>query len=444
MKFRLCVMMFLQILIWGAWYPLFFDYVPSLGFTGWQKDLILNAFHISAVVAIFFGNQFADRTFAAEKFLAFSHLVGGLAMIGLTFITRPSEDEQAPFWPFFGLLMLHTLLYVPTISITNSITFSHLKESSEFAAVRMWGTIGWIAVQWPFVFILLDWAKVPSMGQMGFFDWLGAAFGSGLTGAAYRDMARFMFMAAGLASLALAAFSLTLPHTPPKPGEPLAWLEATKQLARPFIFVLFVVTFLDAAVHQSYFYWTATYLKSPEGARIPSNWVTPVMSIGQVAEILTMAILGYVLKSLGWRMTMVIGILGHAARFGVFAYYPAPAPAIVVNVLHGICYAFFFATVYIFIDEYFPKNVRASAQGLFNLLMLGVGPFASNYVSGILSERYKTSVSASGAAHSWNYQAIFMYPMFTALAAAIILLLFFHPPKKQVVPEPVPVGEGTP
>jgi MFS family permease len=143
-------------------------------------------------------------------------------------------------------------------------------------------------------------------------------------------------------------------------------------------------------------------------------------------------------------MTMVIGILGHAARFGVFAFYPAPAPAIIVNVLHGICYAFFFATVYIFIDEYFPKNVRASAQGLFNLLMLGVGPFVSNLVSGWLGEEFKTSVSATGSARSWNYQAVFMYPMFAALGAAIILLIFFHPPKKEVVPEPVPVGEGTP
>jgi predicted MFS family arabinose efflux permease len=420
MKFRLCVMMFLEILIWGAWYPIFFDYVPSMGFDGWQKQLILNAFHIAAVVAIFFGNQFADRMFAAEKFLAFSHLVGGAAMIGLFFIQKPA-DGPAPFWPFFGLLMLHTLLYVPTISISNSITFSHLKQSSDFAAVRVWGTIGWIAVQWPFIFILLDWSKVPAMGDTGFTDWVGAALGTGLTGEAYREMARYVFMASGIASLALAAFSFTLPHTPPKAGAPLAWLEAMKQLARPFILVLFVVTFIDAAVHQSYFYWTATYLKAERGvgAGIPSNLVQPVMSIGQIAEIATMAVLGMVLRKLGWRLTMVIGILGHAARFGVFAFWPAPAPAIIVNVLHGICYAFFFATVYIFIDEYFPKNARASAQGLFNLLMLGVGPFVSNMVSDQLGKEFNT-----------DYKAIFLFPMGAALVAAAILLLLFHPPRK--------------
>ena len=100
----------------------------------------------------------------------------------------------------------------------------------------------------------------------------------------------------------------------------------------------------------------------------------PVMSIGQIAEILTMFILGATLKRLGWRTTMIFGILGHAARFAVYAYFPAHKELIIlVQVLHGICYAFFFATVYIFVDAYFPKDARASAQGLFNVMILGIG-----------------------------------------------------------------------
>src|SRR5205807_8612523 len=92
-------------------------------------------------------------------------------------------------------------------------------------------------------------------------------------------------------------------------------------------------------------------------------------------------VLGYFLKKFGWRTTMVIGILGHAARFGVFAFFPdQPWLVILVNVLHGICYAFFFATVYIFVDEFFPKDARSSAQGLFNFLILGLGPFVANFV----------------------------------------------------------------
>src|SRR5262249_48696541 len=288
MKFRLCVMMFLEIFIWGAWYPVFFSYVPKLGFNWWESQLIFNAFHFSALVAIFFSNQFADRKFAAEKFLAFSHLVGGLAMIGLTFVRSGWAAEvggvhvNVSFWAFFGLILLHTLLYVPTISITNAIAFAHLREpAKEFGLVRMWGTIGWIAAQWPFVFILLDWAKVPSMGEMGFFQWMGEALGKSKEGAEFLNASAFTFLASGLASLALAAFSFSLPHTPPKPsGERLAWLEAMKQLKHFFIFVLFVVTFLDAAVHQSYFFLTADFLKT--GVGVKGNWIQPVMSIGQI------------------------------------------------------------------------------------------------------------------------------------------------------------------
>src|SRR5262249_2875965 len=136
----------------------------------------------------------------------------------------------------------------------------------------------------------------------------------------------YTFLASGIASLVLAGFSLILPHTPPKPaeqgGESLAWLEAVKLLRHPFVLVLFIVTFLDAAIHQCFFFWAERYLTA--GVHIASNWVMPIMSIGQIAEILTLAFLGYVLKSLGWRTTMIIGILGHAARFAVFAFYPDP------------------------------------------------------------------------------------------------------------------------
>jgi len=432
LKMKLCVMMFLEIFIWGAWYPLFFNYVPKFGFEGWQVQLIMNAFHISALLAIFFGNQFADRNFAAEKFLAFSLFVGGLAMIGLSFIKKP---EQGPpsiwlFLLFFGLLFVHTILYVPTISITNAIAFANLRDpAKEFGVVRMWGTIGWIAAQWPFVFILLDWSKVPAMGDMGFTKWLGVALGTSRTGNDLLDATRYTFMAAGIASLLLAMFSFSLPHTPPKrTGEPLAWLEAMSYLKHPFILVLFIVTFIDAAVHQMYFRWTADFLK--ESVKIPGNWVTPVMSIGQVAEILTMAVLGYVLKTLGWRLTMIIGILGHAARFAVFSYFPEQTPTILIMLVHGICYAFFFATVYIFIDNFFPKDARSSAQGLFNMLILGLGPFASNLASGWLADLYALDRAPNGEPTKVEFNLLFLAPCVAAIVAALLLLVAFHPPKE--------------
>src|SRR5436190_23230935 len=124
--FKLSVMMFLQFFIWGAWFELNFGYLPSLGFNAeWQQPLILGAFNVGAVVALFFSTQWADRKFAAEKFVAASHLIGGLAILGLFFIRRPDPETPAPFWPFFALMLLHSLAYVPTTSITNSIAFAN-------------------------------------------------------------------------------------------------------------------------------------------------------------------------------------------------------------------------------------------------------------------------------------------------------------------------------
>jgi len=422
---KLCLMMFLQIFIWGAWFELGFDYIPSLGFAGWQNAMIFGAFNIGAIVALFFSTQFADRKFSAEKFLGVSHLIGGGAILGLFFL-HPAPGEKAEFWPFFLLMLLHCVFYVPTVSITNSIAFANLKDpASQFGPVRVWGTIGWIAASWPFIFILVDWSAVPTMSEAGgFVNWIGKALGTSKTGAEAYAAERYIFLVAGIASFVLAAISPSLPHTPPKAANAwegsLAWLKAAKLLKHPFVAVLFLVTFIDAAVHQSFFYWTASFLKSEVG--IPANWVTPVMKIGQIAEILTMLILGYVLKTLGWRTTMIFGVLGHAARFAVFAFYPEPWAAVAVNVLHGICYAFFFATVYIFVDEFFPKDARSSAQGLFNAIIIGVGPFVANMICGYLGEEYKTG-------DKLNYSAIFQFSMLAALAGAIILALFFHPPK---------------
>ncbi len=396
-RFRLSAMMFLEFFIWGAWLPLIFGYLDGLGFDTAQKWWTLSAFNLAAFTAMFFSTQFADRNFAAEKFVAFSHLVGGISILAL-FWTRS-------FWPFFSLMLLHSLFYVPTISITNSIAFANLKDpQKEFGPVRLWGTIGWIAASWPFVFLLAD-----------------------KSGSALQTAKASTFLVAGSASILLAALSLTLPHTPPRRAgagvERFALLEALRLLRVPFVLVLFIVTFFDAAVHQGYFVLTDTFLT--KGVGIAPNWVMPVMSIGQVAEIGTMAILGYVLKSLGWRKTMTFGVLGHALRFAVFALAPVKSLVVASILLHGVCYAFFFATVYIFIDEFFPKDVRSTAQGLFNFLILGLGPIVANYVWPGLKE---SVTDAAGI----DFRSLFLVPSATALAAALFLFFFFRPPLRAV------------
>jgi len=425
-RLKLFLMMVLEFFIWGAWYPLIFGYLPSLGFTPTEQTWILSTFPVAAIIGMFFSNQFADRNFAAERFLSASHLIAGAAMLSLVW-TRS-------FWPFFGAMLVHCLLYVPTISITNSIAFTHMKDAQkEFGIVRMGGTIGWVLAAWPMTFILVDWDKVNATQTTGFANWLGTVLGSGLTGPALQAGTKWTFVVAGVASLLFAGFSLTLPHTPPKRvatgANKFAWLEALRLLAAPFILVLWLVTFVDSTVHNLFFNWTGTFLGTAPaagGVGIPGNWIMPVMSIGQVAEILTMAVLGVTLKRLGWRTTMILGILGHAARFAVFAFLPQYKEIVIlVNVVHGVAYAFFFATVYIFVDEFFPKDVRASAQGLFNLMILGLGPLVANVIGPqLMGQTFKTDTGV-------DFRSLFLVPLSAAIFAAIVLALFFHPPQKK-------------
>ena len=392
---RLFVMMVLQLAVWGAWAPKLFPYMGMLGFAPWQQSLVGSAWGIASLAGIFFSNQFADRNFAAQRFLATSHALSGIALLGVAFSTD--------FAPFFAAYLIYSLLYVPTLSVSNSIAFANLKDPArQFGTVRMGGTVGWMLVSWPFVFLLSPDATAAEV--------------------------RSIFFVAAAVSFALALYSLTLPHTPPKKGadaaDPLAWREAIGLLKVPFIAVLFLVTFIDSVIHNGYFVMADAFLTDRVG--IAGNLSMVVLSLGQLAEILTMVVLGWVLLRLGWKATMIVGILGHAARFAVFAFFADSMPVIIaVQLLHGICYAFFFASVYIFVDHAFPKDVRSSGQGLFNLLILGVGNVVASFLFPALMARLADPVT-----QAVDYRTLFLVPTGMALAAVLILALFFRPPER--------------
>src|SRR6185369_2779387 len=94
LRMKLSIMMFLEFFIWGAWLPLAFPFLQAMGFRYWEISFFMNAFAIASITGLFFSNQFADRNFAAEKFLAFSHLIGGVAILAIGF-TRDFWLESA-------------------------------------------------------------------------------------------------------------------------------------------------------------------------------------------------------------------------------------------------------------------------------------------------------------------------------------------------------------
>jgi MFS family permease len=285
---RLFLMMLLQLAIWGAYMPKLFPYMGQLGFEAWQQSLVGSAWGIASILGIFFSNQFADRNFSAERFLAGSNVIGGAALLGCAWFTE--------FWPFFWSYLVFSLVYVPSMSVANALAFANLREPARhFGTIRMGGTIGWIMVSWPFVFLL--------------------------SADAGPEQVRLIFVVAAIVSFVFAAYSLTLPHTPPlkardgrdaADNDPLAWRKAIKLLAIPSIAALFLVTFIDSIVHNGYFMMVDDYLRLRVG--IDANLTMIVQSLGQVAEIVTMLVLGFVLVRLGWKATMIVGILGQAVR----------------------------------------------------------------------------------------------------------------------------------
>jgi nucleoside transporter len=407
-KFQLCMMMFLQYIIWGAWLPLANSYLGGgLGFDGNQKGWIQATFPMAALVTIIIGGQLADRYFAAQRVLGVCHLLGGLCILAVPF----ARD----FWSVFGLMLGHCVFYGPTMALTNSIAFKNIASAKDdFGFIRLWGTIGWIAASVPMAILLND-------GYREYFFKLEPV--------RPKDLA-VIFQVAGIAALALAAYSLFLPHTPPTPGsgEKSSIGAALGLLGKPVILILFIATFMDTVVHTGYFFFTGEFL---EHLGVSKGWIMPAMSVGQVAEIGTMAVLGMFLKRLGWKTTMTLGILGHAIRFGIFWLAASQGKTllplvIAINVMHGVCYAFFFAVVFIFIDEYFPKEIRHTAQALFNVAVLGVGQLIGNAVCGYIATTNSVKVDGKDVA---QYPGIFLTLSGLALATAVFFALTFHPGK---------------
>lgn len=389
LRWRLWLMMFLQFFIWGAWLPLVFGYLGEggLGFSQFQQSTVLMAFPLAALVAMFLGNQIADQRLPAQRFLAFSHAVSGMAMLSL-FMVRS-------YPAFLTLMCVHSLFFVPTINISNSIAFNAVADRKrDFGFIRMGGSIGWMLASWPLFLVL-----------------------SGDTMAV-----RYTFLLAGASSIVLSLYAWTLPETPVHASDQKAWTAALRSLGRPFLLVLWLVSMLDAVIHDLYFMWTAGYLQA---VGVHQKWVMPVMSLAQLVEIAGMMLLGPVLMRLGWKRTLLLDLSGQVLRFVLFVGCPSPLGLAAGIVLHGLIYAFFFATVYIFVDEFMPRAVRSSAQGLFNLMSLGIGPVASRLIAPFLFAWHCTNIESG---RSVDYQTLFLWPLGLAVLATVLLVVYFHPP----------------
>ncbi len=376
---RLGTMMFLQYALWGAWLPVTARYLSAgvaeggLGFSGSEIGMILGlAGSIGAVAAPFIAGQIADRYFSTERILAALVIIGGV----VKWITAYQTDYSA----WLVLSIIYSVVYMPTLALSNSITFAHMKDpDSDFPKIRVWGTIGWIAASWAFPMI---WLQTDLN-----FQWMPPFIvGSEVANVTSRLADALIF--SGVISVTYGLFCFMLPNTPPKKDavEKLAFKKAFELFNQTSFTILVVASLTVSIIHQIYFLQTGPFLSS---IGLKDSQIGPAMTVGQFAEIAAMAYLGFFLKRFGFRKVIFLGVLAYAARYAVFGTVTLPIWIMVVSqAFHGICYAFFFAGAYIYVDKIADEDVRHSAQTVFGIIILGGGPVIGGWLSGYLQETF--------------------------------------------------------
>lgn len=391
LKIRLSVMMFLQYVVMGATWPIMSLYLQDhLRFSGKQTGVVLSMAAVAAFVSPIVGACVADRLICAERLLSLCHFgaAGLMAAICL----------QTEFVPMALLFLVYKLVMGPTVPLTNAITFhNHPEGNQQFGNVRVWGTLGWIAVGWGFSFL-----------------WLR---GSGTDTMASRLPDALKLSA--LASLLLGLYALILPK-PKHPQEGSVCLfpgESLKVLRQPKILIISVISLLIGIVDRYYYLGMGPFL-SHRG--FSDAAIMPVMSLGQISEVLVMFTLAGLLARLGFKRMMILGILAEILRFVVFALGFPRLLLIATIPCHGIAYALYFTVVYIYLDSHCDKRSRTGLHQLFAILTSGIGVMCANLLGGECLDRFVINTTAPSFFSFW------MVPTALSVSGLAILVIAFH------------------
>ncbi len=383
-RLQLSSMMFFEYFIWGAWYVTMGTYLgTTLKFDGLQIGIAYGAMAISSMISPFLVGMIADRFFATEKILGVLHLLGAVLLYLCTLFSE--------FSTFYLVLLAYTLCYMPTLALTNSISFNQMKDpEKEFPAIRVLGTIGWIV----------------------------AGIAIGVFGLETEATLKGTYYMAAIMSAIMGVYCFSLPHTPPKKKEgkvtisEVLGLDALGMLKDKSFAVLFIASLLISIPLSFYYNFTNLFLNEVGMENAASK-----MTLGQMSEIGFMLVMPFCFKKLGIKKMMIVGMAAWALRYIFFGYGDNDAFIWMLYggiLLHGICYDFFFVTGQIYVDNKAPDNLKSSAQGMITFATYGVGMFIGSLVSGKVVEVYSQS-----DIHLWK--EIWIVP---AVASGVVLLLF--------------------
>lgn len=401
---RLSIMMFLQYFVQGAYLPVASVYVErSLGFTPLQVGIFSSALAVGPILTPFIFGQLVDRLFATERVMACCHLAGGVLMLILAY--------QTAVWPVIIIGTAYSVLYVPTMMLTNSLAFQHLKNSDmEFPWIRACGTLGYIVP----AYLIEFW-------------WLYDLKGDDL------DKARsIVFIFSGIAGIVMGLYCFSLPHTPPdrrreRTYAPGIVMRMVRQ--RDFL-VLIIVSFLIAIAHQFVLVWNSPFLRSILDAGDWGAYEQSLSSLGQICELGVLAILGLLIKRLGFKWTLMLGATAYLVRCLLFAMVfhlkLSPVEMLVLagvgQTLHGFCFGCFLAVGFIYVDRIAPRDVRGSMQTLYGTFILSLGFFFGGLISGQIGETFTTTVPGG---FERNWPGIWLSGAAICAVCIVLLGIFF-------------------
>jgi nucleoside transporter len=392
LRFNLSLMMFLEFAVWGSWYVVFVPYLVKLRFSEAQAGALIGNFALGATFSTLFAGYIADRFFASERMMAVLHLLGAGLLYWMAQIRSPDD-----YWLLFAVSLAYCLLYNPTLTLVNAITFRHVPDATrDFPTIRVLGSLGWIAA--------------------GFLIDLLFASGSGKAS----DTNGPLLLAAGLSAV-LGIYCLFAPHTPPiaRTGEAVPFLKAVGLFKDSSFAVFFSISLILTIGLAFYFTSTSAFLEQKAAVKQTGS----IMLIGQVCELIVLPLLPLFLWRLGMKWVLALGMLCWGIRYALFSVGGPEglsyALVIAGVVLHGFCFDFFFVAGSIYVDNEAPRDIRASGQALFSFLAYGVGMWLGSLLAGKLMEVY-----AGDWYHFW------LVPCIGVLISLTVFVIFFRTHKR--------------
>jgi MFS family permease len=388
---RLAGMMGLIYGVQGSWWPMLAVHLQDLGLDGRARGWIFATLALSAIATPLGAGQVADRYLPTQRLLA---LIYGL---GTAVLAVLAVGPTTRFAPLFGLFLVYWLITATSYGLANSLSFRNLSRPREqFGGVRLFGTLGWMLAGWIVTAVMA--LRVGSVASPG------------------RGAPEAFAVAAAVSAL-FALYCLTmLPHTPPLASGPSRVLDlraAADLASRPGVGVFLIAAFGVSLTMPFVYQVVPPYLQS---AGLPRAWVASAMTLSQVPEVLALAVLPLMLRRLGYRGTMMVGVSAWVVMYVNLASGPSLAWALAGLPLNGIAIGCFIIAGQMYLDGQAAADRRATAQAMHVMVTSGLGSLCGSVLAGELTAR-----------HGGVAGPVFLAPALIELAMLGLLAFAFRP-----------------